>query len=293
MASGGKPHHPDLRCDNRPAREAATRLAGGDSRPARRARARRGDGGAAGDRHRGGARARAAPPLVAGQRRPRRHARACRLEGSPGRLRAGAVSSTGLIAISEKARRWGILPAYHGWQGNVVETPPDVEQAILDAMGAAAERPPRVRRPNLPDEPCAPAPERVWGWAVQLYALRSRESWGVGDFADLRHFARWSRRAGASAILLNPLGAQTPTLPYQPSPYFASTRRFRNIVYLRVEEVEGADRVDFAAERETARMLNQHRLIDYNQVFQLKSQALEKVFHAARQPRGLASYEAR
>src|SRR5438309_1978049 len=280
MASGGRPHHPDLRCGNRPAREAATRLAGGDSRPARRARARRGHGGAAGDRHRGGARARAAPPLVAGQRRPRRNARACRLEGSPGRLRAGAVSSTGLIAISEKARRWGILPAYHGWQGNVVETPPDVEQAILDAMGAAAGRPPRVRRPKLPDEPCAPAPERVWGWAVQLYALRSRESWGVGDFADLRHFARWSRRAGASAILLNPLGAQTPTLPYQPSPYYASTRRFRNILYLRVEEIEGADTVDLAALRDAARRLNDQRIIDYDEVFRLKSRALENIFGA-------------
>ena len=134
-------------------------------------------------------------------------------------------------------------------------------------MGAAAERPPRVRRPKLRDEPCAPAPERVWGWAVQLYALRSRESWGVGDFADLRHFARWSRRAGASAILLNPLGAQTPTLPYQPSPYYASTRRFRNILYLRVEEIEGADTVDLAALRDAARRLNDQRIIDYDEVF--------------------------
>ena len=168
-----------------------------------------------------------------------------------------------------------------------------VEQTMLESMGAGTDRPPRIRRPRLPAEPCWPAPERAWGWAIQLYALRSRDSWGVGDLADLRRFARWSRQVGASIMLLNPLGAQTPTLPYQPSPYFASTRRFRNIVYLRVEEVEGADRVDFAAERETARMLNQHRLIDYDQVFQLKSQALEKVFHAARQPSGLASYEAR
>ena len=157
-------------------------------------------------------------------------------------------------------------------------------------MGAAAERPPRVRRPKLRDEPCAPAPERVWGWAVQLYALRSRESWGVGDFADLRHFARWSRRAGASAILLNPLGAQTPTLPYQPSPYYASTRRFRNILYLRVEEIEGADTVDLAALRDAARRLNDQRIIDYDEVFRLKSRALENIFGAAPNPQGLDAY---
>src|SRR5947209_12062022 len=142
-------------------------------------------------------------------------------------------------------------------------------------MGAAAERPPRRRRPKLPDDPCWPAPRRTWGWAVQLYALRSRDSWGVGDLADLRRFARWSSKTGASVILLNPLGAQTPTLPYQPSPYYASTRRFRNLIYLRVEEVEGASSVDFAEERSAALRLNDERLIDYDRVFQLKTDALE------------------
>ena len=161
---------------------------------------------------------------------------------------------------------------------------------MLEAMGAATERPPRLRGPRLPDAPCWPAPERTWGWAVQLYALRSRDSWGIGDLADLRRFARWSRRAGASLILLNPLGAQTPTLPYQPSPYYASTRRFRNIVYLRVEDVDGAEHVDLAPARNEARVLNGERRIDYDRVFQLKTRALEQVFRIAPEPRGLDSY---
>jgi 4-alpha-glucanotransferase len=198
-----------------------------------------------------------------------------------------------LNPASERARRWGILPAYYGWQGDVVHTPPAVEEKILEAMGAQRERPPRIRKPKLPDVPCWPAPERAWGWAVQLYALRSRDSWGVGDLADLRRFARWSRKAGASVILLNPLGAQTPTLPYQPSPYYASTRRFRNIVYLRPEEIEGAEQVDLSAERDAARRLNEQRIIDYDQVFQLKTRALEKIFRACPQPKGLDSYVTR
>jgi len=157
-------------------------------------------------------------------------------------------------------------------------------------MGATKDRPPRLRRPPLADDPCHRAPERTWGWAVQLYALRSRESWGVGDFADLRRFGRWSRRAGASLILLNPLGAQTPTHPYQPSPYYASTRRFRNVVYLRVEEVQGAEGIDLSAEREAAQRLNAERIIDYDRVFELKSKALEKIFRVAPEPDGLASF---
>ena len=174
-----------------------------------------------------------------------------------------------------------------------METRPEVEEAILRALGARGDRPPRLARPRVPDEPCWPAPDRTWGWAVQLYALRSRESWGVGDLADLRQFARWSRKVGASVILLNPLGAQTPTLPYQPSPYYASSRRFRNMVYVRVEEVEGADRVDLGAERDAGRALNAQRLIDYDRVFALKSTALAKVFAVAPVPAGLASFAAR
>src|SRR6266851_3138955 len=140
------------------------------------------------------------------------------------------------------AGRWGILPAYTGWQGELVETPRSTSDAILAALGATQDRPPRVRRLKVPDEPCAPAPDRAWGWAIQLYALRSRESWGIGDLADLRRFGRWSRRRGGSVILLNPLGAQTPTVPYEPSPYYASSRRFRNTLYLRIDEIEGAER---------------------------------------------------
>jgi 4-alpha-glucanotransferase len=195
----------------------------------------------------------------------------------------------------DRAGRWGILPAYHGWQGNLVQTSDAARDAILAAMGAATDRPPRIRRPKLPSEPCAPPPERAWGWAIQLYALRSRESWGVGDLADLRRFGRWSRRRGASIVLLNPLGAQTPTIPYEPSPYYASTRRFRNVVYLRIEEIEGAASVEaeLTPLRAAAQELNQQRLIDYDRVFQLKSEALERVFAVAPQPAGLAAYARR
>jgi 4-alpha-glucanotransferase len=185
------------------------------------------------------------------------------------------------------------VPDYHGWQGEVVQTEPATEEAILAAMGATTGDPAPLQAPDLPDEPCAPAPERAWGWAVQIYALRSRESWGIGDLRDLRRFGRWARAGGASVVLVNPLGAQLPTLPYQPSPYYPSTKRFRNLIFLCVDEVEGAGAVEVTEEREAARALNAERLIDYDRVYQLKTAALRKVFAAAPRPRGLASYAAR
>jgi 4-alpha-glucanotransferase len=195
----------------------------------------------------------------------------------------------------DRAGRWGILPAYHGWQGDLAETSTATRDAILAAMGATTDQPPRVRRPKLPKGPCAPPPERAWGWAIQLYALRSQQSWGVGDLADLRRFGRWSRRKGASVVLLNPLGAQTPTLPYQPSPYYASSRRFRNLVYLRIEDIEGAEKceADLQPLRAQAQQLNQQRLIDYDRVFELKTKALELIYQAAPQPQGLTTFTRR
>ena len=87
-----------------------------------------------------------------------------------------------------------------------------------------------------------PADFATWGWAIQLYAARSRRSWGIGDLADLRWLGRWARDQGAGLALINPLAAPAPTMPQQPSPYFPSSRRFRSPLYLRIEEVDGRAR---------------------------------------------------
>ncbi|HDP25823.1 MAG TPA: 4-alpha-glucanotransferase [Deltaproteobacteria bacterium] len=130
---------------------------------------------------------------------------------------------------------------------------------------------------------CCVLPERRrdWGWAVQLYALRSRKSWGIGDLADLREFARRSRQThGAGIILINPLLAVNPVLPQQSSPYYPTSRRYRNPLYLRVEEVPGAPVCSREIESlaDAGRGLNHERIIDRNEVFRLKMKALDCVW---------------
>jgi 4-alpha-glucanotransferase len=130
-------------------------------------------------------------------------------------------------------------------------------------------------RCHLPENP------QEWGWALQLYALRSENSWGMGDFADLRRFARWSGlAASADFILLNPLGAPLPILSQEASPYFAGSRLFLNPLYLRVEEAPGAEAAGRVVENLAAagRALNAQRLINRDAVFCLKMEALEKIF---------------
>jgi 4-alpha-glucanotransferase len=131
-------------------------------------------------------------------------------------------------------------------------------------------------RCHLPDD------LRAWGWAVQLYATRSRDSWGMGDLADLRRVTDWSRGAGAGFVLVNPLQAVAPTEGQQASPYFPTSRRFRNPLYLRVEEVPGAAAAASEVERcaKAGRALNDDRLIDRNAVWALKGEALRAIWAA-------------
>jgi 4-alpha-glucanotransferase len=139
-----------------------------------------------------------------------------------------------------------------------------------------------------------PLPQRRgWGWAAQLYASRSRASWGIGDLADLRHLGQWARGVGASMLLINPLTAPLPLPTQQASPYCASSRRFLNPLYLRVEDTPGAaEALGADLERLAAlgHALNAERRIDRARVFGLKMEALERIFVRSGEREALEPY---
>lgn len=135
-----------------------------------------------------------------------------------------------------------------------------------------------------PKVPTAPA---TWGWMLQLYALRSARSWGMGDLGDLREFVDWTgREHGAGAVLLNPLHAPGPTHPVQPSPYTPSSRRFANPLALRIEDTDayrGAD-PDTRAEVDALRVSASTDRIDHDLVWAAKRAALELLWRAEGRP---------
>jgi 4-alpha-glucanotransferase len=131
-----------------------------------------------------------------------------------------------------------------------------------------------------------PRDYKAWGWAIQLYAARSRGSWGIGDLADLRRLGTWARRDAASIALVNPLASATPIVPQQASPYFPSSRRFRNPLYLRPEEIDGAREVaDLPALASRARALNGDRIITRDRIYEWKLTAFEKIWARVRRRR--------
>ncbi|MBT2534385.1 4-alpha-glucanotransferase [Arthrobacter sp. ISL-48] len=139
---------------------------------------------------------------------------------------------------------------------------------------------------------------RGWGLATQLYSVRSKRSWGIGDFADLADLATLSGARGADYILVNPLHAAEPVPPVQPSPYSPSTRRFFNPLYIRVEDIpelaylkpRRRATVDKLVEQVQGLNRNGERL-DRNSVYAAKLQALELLYHAKRSPTRQAAFE--
>jgi 4-alpha-glucanotransferase len=127
-----------------------------------------------------------------------------------------------------------------------------------------------------------PEPPETWGWMLQLYALHSAASWGMGDLGDLTTFVRQSH--GAGLILLNPLHAVTPTLPVPASPYSPSSRRFANPLYLRVADTDAYRRADPALREQIDALRpapTADGLIDYSAVWQAKRAALQLLWPLA------------
>jgi len=123
-----------------------------------------------------------------------------------------------------------------------------------------------------------PAVPRAWGWMVQLYALRSEESWGLGDYADLATIARRSSvELGAGVLLVNPVQAISPTHPVERSPYSPSSRRYCNPIYLRVTATAAYANADRGTREAIAALRpdNRTELIDYDAVWTAKAAALE------------------
>ncbi|MDT0166246.1 4-alpha-glucanotransferase [Actinotalea sp. AC32] len=125
-------------------------------------------------------------------------------------------------------------------------------------------------------------PERGWGWAVQLYAARSRDSWGIGDFGDLATIARSAAHAGASSVLISPVHAAAPVPAQQSSPYSPASRQWLQLLHIAIDDVPGAADVELGDLAARGRALNGERRIYRDSIWELKLAALERIWAATK-----------
>jgi 4-alpha-glucanotransferase len=175
------------------------------------------------------------------------------------------------------------------------ELPPDLPlgwHTVNARIGQESVSAPLVVSPCALVLPAALQQERAWGLMSQMYSVRSRRSWGLGDLADLSVMVAWaSADLGADFVLVNPLHAAEPVAPMTPSPYLPTSRRFVNPIYISVEDIPemGAlsrvERQLLERRADDARRLNEADTIDRDAVWSAKVAALRIVFKQPRSSR--------
>ncbi|HUJ04665.1 MAG TPA: 4-alpha-glucanotransferase [Streptosporangiaceae bacterium] len=214
--------------------------------------------------------------------------------------------------LISRAEALGVSASYVDWSKTRVRVPLKTLRVIVDALGESpapagtegAGADPRSvtsarRLPGPADQALPVLPSsRSWGFAVQLYSVRSRRSWGHGDLRDLADLARWSaRQLGAGFILINPLHAAEPACPVSDSPYLPMTRRWVSPLYLRIEDIPEYEQLSAPARQSIERLAGPLRdasltseLIDRDAVWSAKSRALELIYPTPRSPGREAEY---
>ncbi|HEV7671555.1 MAG TPA: 4-alpha-glucanotransferase [Thermoanaerobaculia bacterium] len=125
----------------------------------------------------------------------------------------------------------------------------------------------------------------LWGGFLPLYALHTKESWGVGDFSDLDRLARWIAGYGGGLVATLPLLATfLDREPFEPSPYAPASRLFWNEVYVdprRLPEFSGSPAARALAEsaefRAEAAALAALPAVDWARTAALKRQVLTEL----------------
>lgn len=182
-----------------------------------------------------------------------------------------------------------------GWVGEATFEIPDLplgyHRLRLDTPSGTWDAP-LIITPAFVGFPAAVGDRRVWGFAAQLYSIRSTRSWGVGDFADLTDLTIWSATAhGADFVLVNPLHAAEPAVPLEPSPYLPSSRHRINPLYIRPEAIpeyaeldeQGRARIGELRQELTAALAGSDR-VQRDPAWTAKLQALRIIHDHGRSP---------
>jgi 4-alpha-glucanotransferase len=127
--------------------------------------------------------------------------------------------------------------------------------------------------------------QKMWGYAAQLYSLKSENNWGMGDFGDLKSLVKKSAEQGASAIGLNPLHPLYQNNPAHRSPYSPTSRCFLNSLYIDVTQIPNFETCKAAQQcfnsnefQNKVTFARNTVLIDYPAVADVKYEIIELLF---------------
>ncbi|MBW8361525.1 MAG: 4-alpha-glucanotransferase [Kaistella sp.] len=124
------------------------------------------------------------------------------------------------------------------------------------------------------------------GVAVPVFALRTKNGFGVGEFLDLTNLAEWAAETNLSVLQILPVNDTTANYTWTDSyPYAAISVYALHPQYLNIENLEYSLPRDLVEEFQTEKAsLNALSLIDYEKMMSGKWKFIRKIFETHRDP---------
>ncbi len=133
----------------------------------------------------------------------------------------------------------------------------------------------------------AQMPYPTWrgaGIAIPVFSLRTKNSFGTGEFTDIRQLVDWARLTGLKMVQLLPVNDTMATHTNQDSyPYAAISAFALHPLYLNLERVAGKEHVALIKSlKRKQRQLNDLPDVDYEQVMRFKLNAIRDLYRACK-----------
>lgn len=126
-------------------------------------------------------------------------------------------------------------------------------------------------------------PNNTWrgtGVAIPVFSLRSKNSFGVGEFADIKLLVDWARETGLKLIQLLPVNDTTATSTWTDSyPYAAISAFAMHPIYINLVAVAGKENVaKLSSLKKKQQQLNGLPEVDYEEVLRFKIALLRELY---------------
>ncbi|HJD92707.1 4-alpha-glucanotransferase [Bacteroides coprosuis] len=117
------------------------------------------------------------------------------------------------------------------------------------------------------------------GTAIPVFALRTKRSWGIGEFLDLKQMVDWAKQTNQDLIQILPINDTTYTFSWLDSyPYRCISVFALNPIYLNLDELGIADTEYSEVYLQDRKRINQQKLLDFPYVQIKKHTYIHAIF---------------
>ena len=141
---------------------------------------------------------------------------------------------------------------------------------------------------NILHDGFAHLPNNTWrgaGVAIPVFSLRSKRSFGVGEFTDLKLLIDWATGSGLKLVQILPVNDTSANKNWQDSyPYAAISAFALHPIYLNLEKCAGRKYAALIKPlRKKQKELNELPDLDYEQVMKIKSLTVKELYEVQKE----------